>query len=120
MRTVSQDSKISSEAAAIDRLLISASRPQERREAERFPFFQPVQIAINGKPSGQRAFSREISQSGIGLVHEGPVQAGKVILTIDDGSVEPAKLNVELLWCRPCGDGWYISGGRFVFGDGNR
>lgn len=117
MQVTSLETAFCSQAAAIDRLVIASSRPHDRRDAERHPFFQPVTILAAGKASSHRAFTREISRTGIGLVHDGALDLGEIGLVIHDGSAEPVQLRVELLWCRPSGDGWYISGGRFLTPD---
>ncbi|MGE0608217.1 MAG: PilZ domain-containing protein [Pirellulales bacterium] len=99
---------------AIERLVHAASRGDDRREAERFPYFQPVEIAGGKQPDGSWMFIREVSQSGIGLVHNQSLDCGQVVLAIQDESGQAMELPTEILWCRPCENGLFISGGRFV------
>ena len=85
-----------------------------RRNARRFPFFQPVSISTPGSLGRDySAFARDISESGIGLLHVMPLPEGTVDLMIEtaDGfCVVPAKI----AWCRSAGDGWYMSGAEFI------
>lgn len=65
-----------SQVLLIDRLIFTASGPPNRREAERHPSFQPITIVAGGIESDLRAFSREISRTRIGLLHESPLPQG--------------------------------------------
>jgi len=88
---------------------------QERRVDPRFAFFAPVNLRSPQAPRAiMSAFSREISCGGIGLLHSMPLVAG-TCYTIDctRGDVELRHL-AEVVWCRPAGDGWFMSGCRFV------
>jgi hypothetical protein len=87
----------------------------ERRSDVRHSFFAPVTLAGCEEPSRSwSAFSREISASGIGLLHNMPLPKGRVYeLTIGrDGT--GCSCTAEVVWCRPAGEGWYLSGWRFV------
>ena len=87
----------------------------ERRANMREPFFGPVTVVVreNGEQRTYSCFSRDISPTGIGLLHNMPLESGKVTLAIlrQSGDVH---LRGEIMWCRPCGEGWYLSGVRFL------
>lgn len=101
----------------IVRELIEEAKPyrEERRAERRHPFFRPVQVIV-GEGGGVRnysCFSRDISPSGIGLLHNMPLRCGEVILTLPRESGEQFRVQATLRWCRPCGEGWYLSGAQF-------
>lgn len=102
----------------VNRLLNEAEAAAgERRAQGRHPLFRPVTIAIQVKGGFCRlvsAFVREISPTGIGLLHIIPLRVGDVIVTIKGDSGDSTRLRSEIKWCQPCGEGWYLSGGRFL------
>jgi hypothetical protein len=106
------------ETSAKIELLVEAARAADfgdRRADERYPFYRPVTIL--GENSDVRrfsAFSRDISAGGMGLVHNVPVVEGRVTLIIHTQSGEQVRLPGLIGWCRPCGEGWYMSGARFI------
>jgi hypothetical protein len=81
----------------------------DRRSEPRYPFFRPVSVRFDGHSFS--AFTREISTSGIGLLHymELPLQEVEIILA---GKQQTLRARIER--CEACGEGWYISGGTFV------
>ena len=88
----------------------------DRRGAARYPFFRPVRLsADSGDVGPHQAFTRELSITGVGLLHNIPLQLGKVLVAIHHSEGACTAIPTEILWCRPCGDGWYLSGGRFLF-----
>lgn len=103
---------------AVNRVL-AGSRPadeDERRGDPRWPFFGPVTITLDHDPFPQfSAFARDISHLGVGLLHIMPLERGEVIVTIrgEEGE-DPVALRTQVMWCKDCGEGWYISGGRFL------
>ncbi len=102
---------------AVNRVL-SRSRPaggSERRTATRSPFFGPVTITLDDDEFPQfSAFARDISHLGVGLLHVMPLECGEVVVRIQRGDDEPLALRTQIIWCEDCGEGWYISGGRFL------
>jgi hypothetical protein len=85
-----------------------------RRLGQRQPFFRPITVRNGQGPgSAMKVFGRDISAEGIGLLHNGPLEPGRVILDIpmSQGIVE---ISVEIRWNRNVGDGWQVSGGKFV------
>jgi len=86
-----------------------------RRRQTRHPLFRPITLTTGD--AQQKIFSaycRDISSEGIGLLHAIPLEpdacAGVSIPTTESNQVE---LSVDIKWCEPYGQGWYLSGGRF-------
>ena len=89
-----------------------ANAKKEMRDEVRYPFFRPVTIDIGEiRVSG---FSREVSERGIGLLHNTVLALGEVKVTISIKEGSFAQVRTKIGWCNPCGEGWYISGGTFV------
>lgn len=85
----------------------------DRRQVVRYPLFRPATIRTDLFRK-HAAFTREISSDGIGLLHQVQLRPSKVDVYVATNSGASARLRVHILWCRPCGQGWYLSGGRFV------
>jgi hypothetical protein len=103
--------------AAIDRLLADNRDDQgaERRAEPRHPFFCPVFVMPQGDRSRRfSAYAREISHSGIGLLHNMKLESGPATLVIANPKGTRRQFTAEIVWCRPSGEGWYISGCRFT------
>jgi hypothetical protein len=101
----------------INELMVQARSDDQmdRRGAARYPFFRPVTLTPAGGDLGpHHAFTRELSTTGVGLLHSVRLTPGVFTVAIlhDDGS--RTSLPTEILWCRPCGEGWYLSGGKFL------
>ncbi|MCE9527007.1 MAG: PilZ domain-containing protein [Planctomycetales bacterium] len=96
----------------IDRLMDLAKdqAAQDSRTEPRVPLFQPVMLRRGTHYLS--AFSRDISEAGIGLLHDMPI-GGEYTITVQDTAGRQYDLTGAVLWCRPCGQGWYISGMRF-------
>lgn len=87
----------------------------DRRGAARYPFFRPVRIVpAEGSLGEHTAFTRELSTTGVGLLHSLRLNPGLVTMLLYTQEGDDVRLPTEILWCRPCGDGWYVSGGKFV------
>jgi len=98
----------------VQQLLSMAAKEawQDRRAEFRFAFFRPVSIEMNGK--SYSAFSRDISLSGIGLIHNMDLPLGQVEITVPTEMGRTVKLKARIQRCESCGPGWYISGGEFI------
>ena len=106
---------VTAEQAVVD-MLVTEAKSADRRAATRYPCFQAVQISGGDIVGASRGgFAREISASGIGLLHRYSIVPGRICVTVNDITGVNRDLPVEILWCRACGEGWYISGGRFAF-----
>jgi hypothetical protein len=100
---------------AMDYLFSEAKAGEERRAELRQPFFRPVTLQLADDPSRKfSAFSRDLSPMGIGLLHDMPLEPTMTIVTIPLERDQPLRLRALIKWCRPCGQGWYLSGGQFV------
>lgn len=99
---------------AIGRLLKEAVHSEhERRSQKRYSFVRPVTVH---QPNGtvQLAFSRDLSESGIGLIQAETVDAGRIAEIEIQVPDEPVCLKAEARWCRDYGSGWYLVGWRFI------
>jgi hypothetical protein len=100
---------------AIYQLIVEAQSKEnkDRRREVRYAFFRPVSIETD---DGKRysAFSREIAASGIGLIHNIDLPAGEVGITISSEGGYSIRVRTKIVWCQPCGEGWFISGGHFA------
>jgi hypothetical protein len=85
----------------------------ERRSEQRFPFFHLATLTYRYRPEQPiSVFTRELSNSGIGLLHDVPLERGEVAVTVTCRG-RPIVFRTYILWCKPCGD-WYLSGGQFL------
>jgi hypothetical protein len=100
--------------ATIHRLKCEAKRilDPERRSERRYPLFRPVTIRMG--ESRFSAFTRDISSSTIGLLHNRLIAPGEAEITIRLSAGERGKIAVRIEHCRPCGAGWFISRAKFV------
>ena len=109
------DKQERSPGKAIYQLIVEAQSKEnkDRRRDVRYAFFRPVSIEVD---DGHRysAFSREISASGIGLIHNVELSHGEVEITVSSERGYSIRVRTKIAWCQSCGEGWYISGGRFV------
>lgn len=86
---------------------------KDRRAETRYPLFRQIVMQVpGGAPSV--AFTREISSVGIGLLHNVQLAPGDVELSIPSKKGYSIRVRTKILWCQPCGEGWYLSGGQFV------
>ena len=86
----------------------------ERRRESRYPYFQAVTVVSDNGNRSLAGMTRQISSSGIGLLHCGPLGKGHVSVTLHGEFGYAVTLPIEKVWCRPCGPYWFLSGGRFL------
>ena len=88
----------------------------DRRSVHRTPFVRPVTVRITGGEEKETiAFSKNISPAGIGLILEDAMPEGTVAtLDIHTSKGKPVQIRSELRWCEPFGNGWHITGWRFI------
>ena len=92
-----------------------ADDQMDRRGAARYPFFRPATLHSEATDLGpHQAFTRELSKTGVGLLHNVPLEPGPLTVTIHFAPGKSCTFPTEILWRRPCGGGWYLSGGKFV------
>jgi hypothetical protein len=89
-----------------------ASEKSEGRGATRYSFFRPITLFV-GKER-HTGFSREVSETGIGLMHTIELSPGEVEVVIPTQQRYSVRIRTRIIWCKPCGEGWYISGGEFL------
>ena len=92
-----------------------AGEANDRRVDQRFPFFAPVTLrpaAAIDRP--QTAYARELSHGGIGLLHFVPYEVGQVFQIAMQNEAFNWRKRCEVIWCKSTGDGWFLSGCRFV------
>ena len=100
---------------AMDVLFNQTKVREERRGELRVPFFRPLSITFPGdSPRTVTAFSRDLSPTGIGLVHCAPIETGEAVVTVPVTEDESLSFWTEIRWVQPLGEDWYISGGRFL------
>jgi hypothetical protein len=107
----------SSQLKDITEFLIAVAKgtEEEQRRQDRTPYFCPVTLKFDDDtPYRFSAFTREICSSGVGLLHPMDIKPGEVTVTFRPYPNEVIRLAVQIHWCQPCGEGWYISGGTFV------
>jgi hypothetical protein len=100
---------------AVRRILSEAHDGIERRDAKRSPFFRPARIGLNRQQPCLSAIVRDLSPTGIGLLHAMPLGRDEISVAIrSKKSGEVTTLQARLDWCESFGEGWYISGGHFL------
>jgi hypothetical protein len=115
MATNTDKKQARSPGKAIYQLIVEAQNTEnrDRRRDVRYAFFRPVSIELD---DGHRyaAFSREISASGIGLIHNMDLPEGEIEISISSEAGYSIRVRTDIMWCQSCGEGWYISGGKFA------
>lgn len=95
-------------------VLLSAALSQalNRRLYRRYPFVRPVQLE-DASGNTVVGFSRDISKSGIGLIHRAAIKPGYASVKLQTAEGEKIRGTADLRRCMSIGEGWYSSGGRF-------
>lgn len=84
-----------------------------KRHGARYPLFRPVTIGVGISQEIEiSAFSRDISPTGIGLLHRANLPLQDVALKIETTRGRMVQCQATVVWSKPCGDGWYLSGMR--------
>jgi len=99
----------------LQEILERIERPEyfeEARSAERLELSVPAEITTR-RGNVVSAMTREISRSGIGLLHRGSLSPGEVTVKMASENREFI-YRVLIEWCTPCDNGMFISGGRFL------
>jgi hypothetical protein len=86
----------------------------ERRKQGRHPYFHPVTIQLKESPELYSAFSRDVSITGIGLLHWMPIPPQIIRVVLTPPNSPTLRVRVKISWCSAWGEGWYISGGRYL------
>ena len=90
-------------------LLAETEFNNDRRSEKRYPFFRPVSVQVDGRSFS--AFTREICAVGFGLLHSMELPLEEVAIKI---AGRPQQLRLKIERCESIGEGWYISGGKFL------
>jgi hypothetical protein len=84
-----------------------------RRSHARQPFIRPVVIELSGGTT-LAGCTRDISRSGVGLLHPVPLDAGPISLTIEFVTGDWIRVPAEVVWCHPVRPNQFSSGGKFL------
>jgi hypothetical protein len=100
--------------ASLHDLFVEARDTYERetRVEMRYALLRPISIQAGDQI--QTGFSREISRTGISLLHSRELPRGLVVVSIPTEQGPELRIQVQIGWCRPAGHGWFISGGEFA------
>lgn len=88
----------------------------ERRMSFRESFSRPVTITMRGGKDGvYNGFSKNVSFEGIGVISQHSFEPGSEakIEIHSSNNLSPVIVS-KMAWCKPFGEGWYISGWLFV------
>lgn len=85
------------------------------RDHERLELSVPAEIRT-GRGNTISAMTREISRTGIGLLHRGSLSPGETTVRMASETRE-FEYRVQIEWCHPCDNGMFMSGGRFLSND---
>lgn len=91
---------------------IDRSDRSNARTAERLELSVPAEITTN-RGNTVSAMTREISRTGIGMLHRGSLEPGEVTVKLASEARE-FEYRVVVEWCCPCEQGMFMSGGRFL------
>jgi hypothetical protein len=91
---------------------IGKANVSNARGNERLELSVPAEIRTS-RGNTVAAMTREISRTGIGLLHRGSVTPGDVIIRMASETRE-FQYNVRIEWCHPCDNGMFMSGGSFL------
>lgn len=84
-----------------------------KRQHGRYPYFRPVNVTLGiPRETEVSAFSTDISQTGIGLLHHSNLPLQEVTLAIETNVGLFVRCRAKVAWTRPCGNRWYRSGMR--------
>ena len=115
--TIYQEADTNSEMALLVESMVKeeVSASRERRSAHRVPFVRPVIVTLDGEPQPFYSFSKNISSSGIGLIIRiAPPSGSGARLNIQRLKGAPAIVRAEMRWAEPFGEGWYLTGWKFI------
>jgi hypothetical protein len=91
---------------------IGKSDIEHGRSAERLELSVPAEITTR-RGNVISAMTREISRTGIGMLHRGVLTPGEVTVRMASETRE-FEYCVVVEWCQPCDNGMFMSGGRFL------
>ena len=81
---------------------------------QRYPFFYPATLTIGGRRQiTMSSLSRDISYSGISLIHDVDVNAVHANVRINTNACNGTSVPLDFVWSKPCGSGLFLSGWQF-------
>jgi len=96
---------------------IGKAEVENLRANERLELSVPAEIKTQ-RGNTISAMTREISRTGIGMLHRGSASPGLVTVRMASESRQ-FEYQVQLEWCSPCENGMFMSGGKFVANEAN-
>ena len=100
---------------AMDALVADTKFAEERRGELRLPSVRPVTVTLEGPaPRTVQALTRDLAFLGVGLVHTEPLEPGEATLAVPMADGTSLSFRIEILWAKPLGDHWHISGSRLL------
>lgn len=98
----------------LQEILERLEKPQteNRRNVERLELSVPAEI-VTARGNTVAAMTREISRTGIGVLHRGALSLGEVTVKMA-GDTRTFEYRALIEWCTPCDNGMFMSGGRFL------
>lgn len=109
--------------AEVRRVLLSVATPDvglQRRRTQRSPYPQLVRLeAVDPETLAAQdeplvVVGKYLSEQGLGFFHPVPLAHRFVTVTLDVYDGRPARLLLDVSWCRFTRLGWYESGGQFL------
>jgi hypothetical protein len=91
---------------------INKPETENRRDIDRLELAVPAEV-VTSRGNTISAMTREISRTGIGMLHRGSISPGEVTVKMA-GDARTFEYRVLLEWCSPCDNGMFMSGGRFL------
>jgi hypothetical protein len=91
---------------------IDKPETENRRDIERLELAVPAEV-VTSRGNTVAAMTREISRTGIGMLHRGSISLGEVTVKMA-GDSRTFEYRVLIEWCSPCDNGMFMSGGRFL------
>jgi len=87
----------------------------DNRSALRESLVRAVKLESSESDSPIIAFTRNISATGLGLITNQPINE-KSSNTLKISRLDGPDLSIlsECRWCKPYGDGWFLSGWQFI------
>ena len=87
---------------------------EERRSYGREPYVHPAVLELSQNDERHCAFIRDVSVGGLGLLHFVNIKPQRITVETRRFNDQVISLELDIVWCVPCGEGCYMSGGTFV------
>ena len=91
------------------------SQQADRRAVNRVLFCRPVQIRARDWKHTISGITNNLSAIGVGIITlEAIPEFSSAKIDIFSETVRQSTILSELRWCKPFGNGWFVSGWKFV------